>query len=67
VRAAGAVLDDDQGVDAPEQHSVDVYEVGGQDAAGLGGQELLPGRASTAGAGSIPASWRICQIVEAAM
>ena len=43
------LLDDDQGVRAPEQHGAGVYEVGGQDAAGLDGQELFPDRASTAG------------------
>ena len=39
---AGAVLDDDQRVDAAEQHRVHVDEVGRNDAAGLDGQELLP-------------------------
>jgi hypothetical protein len=47
--AAGAVLDDDQGVDAPQQHGVNVHEVGGHHAAGLRGQELLPGRPGAAG------------------
>jgi hypothetical protein len=49
VRAAGAVLDDDQGIHPPQQDRVDVHEVGGQDAAGLGGQELLPGLSCPAG------------------
>jgi hypothetical protein len=49
VSAAGAVLDDDQGVDAPQQHGVRMDEIGREDAAGLRGQELLPGRARTAG------------------
>ena len=40
VNAAGAVLDDDQGVDAPQEHRVHVYEIGREDAAGLDGQEL---------------------------
>jgi len=48
---AGAVLDDDQGVDAPQQHGVQVDEAGGEDAAGLGGQQLPPGRARAAGRG----------------
>src|ERR1035441_7055350 len=34
VNAAGAVLDDDQGVDAPQEHSVDMDEIGREDAAG---------------------------------
>jgi hypothetical protein len=42
------VLDDDQGVEATEQHCVHVEEVDGEDAAGLGCQELLPGRAAAA-------------------
>ena len=42
-------------------------EVGGEDAAGLRGKELLPGRAGAAGRGSIPASCRICQTVDAAI
>jgi hypothetical protein len=47
------VLDDDQGIDAAEQHGVHVDEVGGDDAAGLG-KELLPGRAGAAGRGIDP-------------
>src|SRR2546429_3971061 len=49
VGAAGAVLDDDQGIDAAQQHGAGVNEVGGEDAAGLGRQELLPGRPGAAG------------------
>ncbi len=49
VNAAGAVFDDDQGVESPEQHRVHVDEIGGDDAAGLRGEELLPGRAGAAG------------------
>jgi hypothetical protein len=65
--AAGAVLDDDQGIDPPQQDRVDGDEVGREDAVGLGGQELLPVGPVCRGAGSIPASGRICQTVEAAM
>lgn len=43
VDAAGAVLDEDQRVQAPQRHGVEVQEVGGGDAVGLGGQELPPG------------------------
>jgi hypothetical protein len=49
VDAAGAVLDDDQGVDASQQHGVHVDELDAEDAAGLGGQELLPGQAWSEG------------------
>jgi hypothetical protein len=52
VSAAGAVLDDDQGVDAPPEHGIDVDEVGREQAGGLRGQELLPRRASAAGRGA---------------
>ena len=54
VNAAGGVLDDDQGVDAPQEHSVDMDEIGREDAAGLRGEELLPSRASAAGCGADP-------------
>ena len=67
MNAAGAVLDDDQGVEAPQEHSIHVDEIGREDAAGLDGQELLPRRARTARCGVDPASCRICQTVEAAM
>ena len=39
--AAGLVFDDDQDVEATEQHGVHVDEVGREDPAGLGGQELV--------------------------
>jgi hypothetical protein len=48
VGATGAVLEDDQGAEAPEQYGVHVDEIGREDAAGLCGQELLPGRAASA-------------------
>ena len=51
---ASAVLDHDQCVDAAQQHRVHVDEVDGDDAEGLGGQELLPGRAGAAGRGIDP-------------
>jgi len=44
VNPAGAVLDHDQRVDAPQQHGVHVDEVDGDDATGLRSQELPPGR-----------------------
>jgi hypothetical protein len=40
---------DDQGVDAPQRHGLHVHEVGREDTAGLGGQELPLGRAGPAG------------------
>lgn len=42
-------------------------EVGPEDAVSLCGRELAPGRAGAVRPGSIPASWRICQTVEAAI
>jgi hypothetical protein len=48
VATAGAVLDDDQGVDAAQEHGVHVDEIGREDAAGLRGQKLRSGRASAA-------------------
>ena len=52
--AAGAVPGHGQRVDAAEQHGIHVDEAGGEDAAGLRGQELPPGRAGTAGRGINP-------------
>jgi len=54
MNTAGAVLDDDQRVETTEQHGVHVDEVGGEDAAGLGCQELLSARAGAAGRGIDP-------------
>ena len=48
MNAAGAVLDDDQGIEAPQQHGVHMDKVDRQHAAGLRGQELLPGRTRAA-------------------
>ena len=48
------MLDHDQRVDEPQQHRVHVDEVDGDDAAGLRGEELLPGRAGTARRGIDP-------------
>ena len=53
---AGAVLDDDQGVDAPQKHRVHMDEVDRENATGLRGQELLPGRPFAAGRGIDPGS-----------
>jgi hypothetical protein len=44
VHAAAAVLDDDEDVEAAQDHGVDVTEIQGQDRVGLGGQELASGR-----------------------
>ncbi|AHH98693.1 hypothetical protein KALB_5331 [Kutzneria albida DSM 43870] len=43
MRAAGAVLDDDQRVDPFQENGVDMDEVRRHDALGLRGKELLPG------------------------
>jgi hypothetical protein len=42
VNSAGAMLDHDQGGEAPQEHGVHVDEVGGDDAASLSYQELPP-------------------------
>ena len=56
MNAAGAVLDDDQGAEAPQQHGVHVDEIDREDAVGVRGEELLPGRACAAGRGVDPRS-----------
>ena len=60
----GGELHDEEQVEAAEQHGVDVGEVAGQDAAGLGGQELPPALPDRRGAGSMPARRRISHTVE---
>jgi hypothetical protein len=56
VYAAGAVLDDDQGIDPPKEHGVHVDEIDREDATGRGRQELLPSQAVRRGIRSVPAS-----------
>src|ERR1039458_5015144 len=51
---ASLQLDHEQHVVPAEQHSVDMEEVGGHDALGLGGEELAPGGPSRRGAGGRP-------------
>jgi hypothetical protein len=48
------VLDDDQGVDAPQEHGIHVDEVGCEDGARLNGQELLLGGTRAPGRGVDP-------------
>ncbi len=48
VHPAGGVLHHEQHVQPVQQHRVDAEEVGGEDAVGLGGEELPPGGAATA-------------------
>jgi hypothetical protein len=45
------VLDDDEDVEAAQEHGVDVGEVDGEDGVGLRGQELSPGRSGPPGRG----------------
>ena len=56
VHAAGAVLNEEQHVQAPEEHGVDVEEIDSEDRLGLDFQECQPGLSERQGAGSIPAS-----------
>jgi hypothetical protein len=50
----GLDLHHEEHVQAPEEHGVDVEEVGGQDPGCLGGQELAPGRRRPAWRGGEP-------------
>jgi len=67
VDTARAVLDDDQGINAPEQRGVHVDKAGREMPRACAVRnccQVGPGRR---GAGSIPASCRICHTVEAAI
>ena len=44
VHRPGLDLHHEQDINVLEQHSIDMKEIAGEDAAGLGGQELPPGR-----------------------
>ena len=66
VHTAGAVLDEEQHVQAAQEHGIDVEEVGRQDRLRLGFQERPPGLPGLPGRGSMPASLRICQTVDGA-
>jgi hypothetical protein len=63
VHAPGAVLDEEQDVQAAQKHRVDVKEVSRQDRVGLGGEERAPGLAAPIGWGPMSASLRIFQTV----
>lgn len=67
VQPPGGDLDQEQHVDAGQPDGLDVQEVAGQDAFGLGGEELSPGGAARRGAGSTPAACRIVHTVLAAI
>lgn len=43
------------------------WRTSADDAVGLGGEELVPGRPYRCGAGSMPAAGRICQTVDGAI
>lgn len=61
------MLDDDRGVDAPQQHRVHVDEAGCEDAAGLWVRNCFQVGPVRRGAGSIPAPCMICHAVELAI
>jgi hypothetical protein len=46
------VLDEDQHIQSGSEHRIDVEEVGGDDARGLGGEKLFPGRARASRCGA---------------
>ena len=54
VRTAAVVFDDDEDVEAAQEHVVDVGEVDREDRMGLRGQELSPGRTGPSGRGIEP-------------
>lgn len=66
VHAATVVLDDEEDVEAAQEHGVDVGEVDCEDRVGLRRQELPPGRTGPPRGGSNPAVLRMFQTVEAA-
>ena len=51
VHPAGAVLDEEQHIEAAKQHGIDVEEIRRQDRPGLGPQERPPGLADSPGRG----------------
>ena len=63
---AAAVLDDGQDVHLGGIEQVGGEQVQRQERLCLGSQELVPARPSRRGAGSMPASLRICQTVDGA-
>jgi hypothetical protein len=66
VDAAGGVFDDREDVQTGSGQRDGFDEVGGQQRLGLRAEEVGPGGLDLSGAGSMPASRRICQTVEAA-
>jgi hypothetical protein len=61
------VLDDHQAVQPGERDRLDMKEITGEDSLGLGAQEFSPGRPDLAGAGSIPAFFKITQTIDGAI
>jgi hypothetical protein len=60
VHAPGAMLNEEQHVQAAQEHRVDVEEVRGEDRLRLGLQERPPGLPGPSGCRSMSASLRIC-------
>ena len=54
MHAAAVVFDDDEDVEAAQEHGIDVGEVDREDRMGLRGQELSPGRPGPSGRGIEP-------------
>jgi hypothetical protein len=61
-----AVLDKEQHIQAAQQHGVDMEEVGGQDGLRLASRNARQDCPARCGAGSMPASLRICHTVDGA-
>jgi hypothetical protein len=67
VNPAAAMLDHDQRVDAPQQPGAHVDAADGEDPRAWAVRNCLQAGPVRRGAGSIPASCRICRTVEAAI
>jgi hypothetical protein len=64
--AAGPVLNEEQHVQAAQEHGTGMEEIGRQDRLRLASRNARHVSPDRAGAGSIPASLRICHTVDGA-
>ena len=66
VHAPGAMLAEEQHVQAAQEHGIDVEEVRGEDRRGRPARNARQVWPARVGAGSVPASLRICHTVNGA-
>jgi Helix-turn-helix of DDE superfamily endonuclease len=66
VHAPGAVLDEEQDVQAPQEHGIDVEEIRGEVVSACPARNTRQASPDRRGAGSMPASLRICHTVDGA-